>query len=163
MKLRRRVWIRVAVGLACLVLAAFAASFIQNALAQLRPENALPTMDVYYDVDKGDRLPVDHVRRDRFTWQFMFWVRSGGGLDLELWREIVPGYVQAGSNLELRFSIPAREVRVSRKDGEGEFVELAGQLTAPAESGEYTYKVEASWGTFKTVTYYFRIQVPWSL
>lgn len=162
MKLRKQIATRIALGLALLLVAALVTIFINNALAQREPENSLPTMDVYYNVEKGDRLPEDHIRRDRYTWQFLFWTREGGGLDLEVWRNIRPGLVQSGSPLELVFSVPPDSYDVSIMTGEGgNFIELGGTLTTPSEAGTYTYRVEAVWSENRRVEYYFRIEVPW--
>ena len=163
MKLRKQQLQRIAFGVALWVVVLFVAMVIQNGLAQQNPENALPTMSVYYHGRDGGAggLPAEHIRRDSYEWRFLFWNKAWSGVDLEVWSEISPAPVQPNSALELGFSFEPKNVRVSMKTGGSDFVELGGALTAPDKVGTYTYKVDATWGNGKNVTYYFRIRIPW--
>ena len=157
--LRKQQLVKILAGAGLVLLAAFITVFIRDALNLRAPENALPQMDVYHTEE--DRLPAEHIRRDSYTWQFLFWPPvSGGGLDLEVWREIPPGWVNPIANLRLDFSFEPKDVRVYMAAGESAFVELSGNVFAPDAPGTYTYRVDASWGSQRVVTYFFRIRVP---
>lgn len=161
---RNQIIKRIALGLVLLVAVGFIASFINNALAQRAPETQLPTMEVYYNEDTGDRLPVDYIRRDAYTWRFMFWTHSGGGKDLEIWRSIRPAPVPSGSELKLVFSTPPAEVDIGVLvlNRENTFTPLGGSLHAPTLLNEpHVYKVEARWADDRQVTYYFVLEAPW--
>lgn len=166
MKLRKLQLLKVVASLVLVVVAGLATILIRDALSVQKPENALPVMDVYYNgLEAGDRLPIEHIRRDKYTWKFsIFPVATGGGLDLQVWQEIPWGAVNPGSNIDLAFTFPPDEVHVWRADGKvvHEFYPVEGEeLYAPLTAGYYTYRVEANWGKDRTVQYYFRIQVPW--
>lgn len=164
MKLRRQQFLRVLLGLALMVAAGFMAAVIRNGLAQRNPQNALPSLQVIYSTSEDTiRLPVDVVRMDKYDWRFMFWQRSGGGKDLEAWREIEAGaWVPPNSAIHLQFTYQPKSVRVFIKAEESDFVELSGPLLAPGPSvdTEYTLRVEANWGTGRDITYYVKIRVP---
>lgn len=159
MKLRKRMLLKIVAGVLLVALSAFIAVAIRDALAYQAPENSLPGMDVVFG-DSDDKLPSVYIRRDKFIWRFLYGTREGGGLDLEIWREIESGWVPPESPLTLVFTYTPRQVRVSVAVPEREFYEVVGPLVAPSTPGQYIYKVEASWGQDKYVTYYFRIRVP---
>lgn len=152
-------WIKkAALGLVLIVAASFAATTIYNALAQQNPENALPIMEVYYNTDTGDRLPVDYIKRDEYTWNFLFWLHTGGGKDRDAWRNVRTAPVLPDTDMMLTFSIPPISVRMSVKVGDGDFEEIGGRLHTPTTPNlEHIYRVEANFGTNKTVVYYFRL------
>lgn len=164
MKLRRLQLQRALVCLAFVVLAAFFAAVIRNGLAQRNPQNALPSLSATYSTSEDTiRLPVDVVRMDKYDWRFMFWQKSGGGKDLEVWREIEAGaWVPPNSAINLKFTFQPQYTRIFIKAEESEFVELSGALIAPgpAVDTEYTLRVEANWGKGRDITYYVKIRVP---
>lgn len=162
MKLRQQMILKVVTGALLLLVAAFGAVVIRDALGQRNPENVLPEMDVYYmGEEAGYRLPATSIRRDSYTWQFIFWTKSRPVLDLELWREIPPTFVNPNSPMDLAFTFDPDEVLVEMAADEGEFVPLSGELVSPAYKGVYAYRVTADWGKGKSVQYYFRIEIPW--
>ena len=175
MKLRRQQITRALLGLVLVVAAAFCAAVIRNALAQRDPLNALPIMTVVYSTSEDSiPLPADIVRRDKYDWRFMFWNRSGGGKDLEIWQEIqVSSWVAANSSLAMRFSMEPKDVQVevlvTGEDGQSSFIEYPAdlvapdnpaQLIAPGNPGDYVLKVNANWGKGRDITYYAKVSVP---
>lgn len=149
---------KAALGFAFVVLAAFLAAVINNALAQQNPENQLPALRVSYNIETGDYLPQDYVKRDAYKWQFMFWQHSGGGKDLEIWRSVRPAPVPPNSAMALDFNIPIKDITVSVLVGGGEFERIGGTLYTPQITNvEHNYKVDAVFGDNQEVTYYFSL------
>lgn len=169
MKLRSKQIKRVLLLILLIVLAAAVSAVILNGLSYMQslnePLHALPSMDVYYKgIEDGARLPAEYIRMDKFDWRFMFWKRSGGGKDLEAWREIENGgWIPPYADIDLAFSFKPQSVRTYIMAGESEFVEMPMDLTGPSVPGTYTLRVEANWGEGRDITYYVKVRVPdWS-
>lgn len=175
MKLRRQQIMRMLLGLVLVVAAAFCAAVIRNALAQRDPQNALPVMTIIYTTSEDSiPLPADIVRRDKYDWRFMFWTRSGGGKDLNVWQEIkVSSWVAPNSSLEMRFSFEPKDVQVKvlviGEDGQSTFMDYPAdlvspdnpaQIIAPGNPGDYVLQVNANWGNGRDITYYAKVSVP---
>lgn len=160
MKLRRQMLLKIVAGVLMVVLSALLAFAVRDALAMREPVNALPLLDVY---QLGESEPIvttpKQVRRTSYEWRFLFGIKSWTSPDLEAWREISPVWVQPNVPLELSFSESCKSFTVSMAAGERGFNEVVNLQTPPV-AGKYTYRVEASWGNNKQVTYYFRLEVP---
>lgn len=172
MKLRKQQLLRVVAFAMLIVLAAFSAAVINSGLSYIQaasePLNSLPSMDVYYmGLEAGVRLPAEFIRLDKYDWRFMFWTRSGGGKDLEIWREIKEdGWIPPNTPIDFSFSFKPKSVRTFILAGElvegvNEFEEIpSDNLIGPDVPGIYTIRVEANWGAGKDVAYYIKVQVP---
>lgn len=162
MKLRKRQFTKVALGIVLVICSALLAVFVRNALEAAKPENALPQLTVYYNGTENNlRLPAAHIYRDAFSWRFLFWQRQGGGKDLEVWREIIPVDLLASTPLALGFDMQPQAVKVAIAYDEGAFQDIGGQLSVPNMAGTYVYRVDANFGKDRDVCYYVRIKVPW--
>jgi hypothetical protein len=162
MELRKQQAVKIVAGALLVLLAALVTVFIRDTLNLRSPENSLPGLQVYHrGLDEGEPLPAEHVRRDRYTWRFLFFTPvKGGGLDLEVWSEIKPAPVDPNTPLDLVFSFPPDSVDVSIAAGYSPFVGISGELKAPSNPGIYTYRVDAGWGANRAVQYYFKIRIP---
>lgn len=163
MKLRKQQLLRILIGLVAVVVAGMGTVVIRDALAMDIPAYALPEMDVYYNKGEasGERLHEKHVRADSYSWHFLFGTKTGGGVDLEVWREIEPAFLAAETPMELKFTFPPKNVQISMALDEGEFAAVDGPLVTPSVPGKYTYRVEGSWGKGQTVVFFFRVEVPY--
>ncbi len=162
MSLRKQQISKVALGVVLIVVSILIAIVILNAISAQYPENALPQLSVYYSGTENNlQLPLSHVQRDTYSWQFLFWNRQGGGQDLEIWREIIPAELQGNTQLALGFDISPQEVHVTLSSNEGPFEEMSGNLLVPNVVGTYVYCIDANFGEGKDVRYYVRIKVPW--
>ncbi len=166
LSLRKRNIIKGVAAAALVLLAALFTMLLRDLLAIPNPVNVLPKMEVWHTVrNQRERLGDHYTLRDAYTWQFVVGgpVR-GGGMDLEVWREIQPADVEPETSLELTFSFGPRAARVYMLHG-GQSIEQTpegGAYTykAPSQAATYTYRVEANFGDSKEVTYYFRIRIP---
>ncbi|MDL2293117.1 hypothetical protein LJC60_00635 [Ruminococcaceae bacterium OttesenSCG-928-D13] len=165
MKLRKQQVLKVVTGIVLVLMASFVTIFVRDSLNMRNPENALPNMTIYFDSNgKRVAMPYIHSSRRNYTWQFSLWEPvSKADFDLEPWRELYPGQVNPGSKLELEFSFKPKAVAIYAAAGESSYMEVGDStvLYAPTSKGNYAYKVVATWGANRTVTYYFRIDVPW--
>ncbi len=160
--MRRKSLLKVLIGIVLVVVAAFVTTAIHDGIAMQNPENSLPTMSVLYgdETEEMERLPEYNVRRDSFRWKFMFGTAEWVSRDLEVWREVQPGWVQPEAELALQFSFNPESVSVEMAGYDGVFYPQTQPMIAPDVPGEYTYKVTASWGEERDVVYYFRIRIP---
>lgn len=159
MTLRKKTLKRVLVCLVLLLVAAMVTVLIKEALSLRQPENALPSLTIYY----GDNiLPSEYVERASYEWRFLTVVRSGGWEDPNHWREMPAAWVLPGTVFRLDFSFPSNhQYVVSRAYGDtSDFVAVSEPLTAPSEPGAvYTYRVESWWNSRGSVQFYFRIRI----
>ncbi len=165
MELRRQRVARVLLGAVLIVCAAFVAVFVRNALEQRNPENALPTMQLSFTTPNGTTpLPANIVRMDTYDWTFLFWRRTGGGKDTELWREIEPSLVDPYSEIDFIFTFEPRSYKVFIRAEESSWSEYEARPLVMPEAQtvktEYTIRVEANWGEGKDVTYYAKLALP---
>ncbi len=159
MNLRKRQLQKIAAAIVLIALSAIVATFIHDTLSLQVIESSLPELSVMFENEQI--LPEKHIRRDSYTWKNFFWPsQSGGGLDLEVWREIEPAWVPPGTELQLNFTFDPQHVQVEVAAGESEFVDQGNNLLAPTTPGVYTYRVSASWGDERIVQYYFRVRIP---
>lgn len=158
--LRKKRLVKIVAGILLLFVSGFFTVSIRDALAMQNPENSLPELYVYYTT-KGEqqRMPTYYVRRDSYEWGFLFGVKEWVNPDMEAWREIQPGQVEPGNAMGLEFSFDPDSYKIYMKAGESPFYEYEGDLTAPTVPGEYTYRVEGSWGEQQKVIFYFRIKI----
>ena len=161
MKQRKRVIMKIAVGLALLLLAGCIAAIINATLAAREPENALPTIRVD---NNGTPLPADHIRLASSSWRFLYTVKSDILMEHDTWLDnttLVPAPVIPGAPLEVHFSYPAEHIKVSRADGDSTtFTECSGELVTPLTPDVvYTYRVEAYGGIRGSRQFYFKIVV----
>lgn len=157
MTLRRRILMKIALAVVCLLLAALLTTLLYSALALQNPVNAVPTMQVQYG---GAPLPAQHVMMSSYDWWFFYTTQSGVLGQPDDWMNLPAGLVEPGSPLEIELSRPANTVRVSRNHAnERSFVDIGGELRAPPDPGVYTFRVEAEWSRMGSAQYYFRIEV----
>ena len=167
MKLRSQQLLRVLAFVLLICLSAFIATVIFNGLTFLRsktdPLSSLPSMDVYYKgLAEGTRLPREYILLDQYDWRFLFWNRTGGGKDLEPWREIPSGgWIPPTTPIDFNFSIHPKSIRVYVKTGDQDFVEIPNQnIIGPSYSAIYTFRIDANWGQGRDVSYFVKMEVP---
>ena len=158
MKLRSKTVLKIVTGILLVVMAAGVTVIMKSALMSRTPEYALPVVQVMYN---GTGLPYENQDMAAYTWSFLGNVKKSSPATAENWRNLPAAWVNPGTALRIDFSFEPDEILIHRADnGDGTFVELGGELRAPLEEGEYTYRVNASWGNNKNILYYFRIRVP---
>ncbi len=159
--LRRQVLIKVVAGIVMVLCAAFFSLLIKDGLAQRDPVHALPLLDVYFnDTDEGEKLPASNLMLDSYTWRFLVNTKTDRVVPSNAWQDMDAAWVPPGAPLSLAFSFKEKNCSVVMASEGEDFVELGGELAAPSEPGNYTYRVEASWGKDRSVVYYFKIRVP---
>ena len=161
MKQRKNFIMRVAAGVALILLSALITVVIRDVLARRNPENALPVMEVFFSSPQQVvHLPIANSMMHSYSWEFLFGTESGGDPVSDSWKRLEGAWVPPASSVDLEFTFSPREVHVSMASGEGNFVELGGEIKVPREPGEYTYRVKAIWRDNRWVNYYFKIRVP---
>ncbi len=141
LSLRKRNIIKAALAAVLLLLAVLVTILLRDVLSMPNPVNVLPKMEVWHTVrNRRERLGDHYTLRDAYNWQFVVGGPvSGGGLDLEIWREIQPADVEPGTQLELTFSFGPRWARVIQLHG--------GQSKEQSPSGgAYTYQAPSGAG-----------------
>ncbi len=151
-------------GTVLVALAAAISLFIKENLDVKSPEDALPDITV-----SVNGLPIAPERVLRAGYEWNFWTTTEKNTPVytpeELVRMVYPVDMPLRSVLDLTFSIKVKDLKISRAD-DAEFryfIELAGttdnQIIAPAQAGQYLYKIEAGFGRRGSVIYYLMVNV----
>lgn len=153
----------IAGGLA-LAAAAAITLFIKENLDVKDPETALPSIQI---TTEGVLLSPEMVFRAGYEWNFF----TSTEINTPVWTtedilsRTYPVDVPSRAKLEIGFSLKADTLKVSRSE-EGDlsaFVTLADAypniLIAPAEAGQYLYKIEAGFGRRGSIIYYLLLNV----
>lgn len=157
MKMRTQLFRKIAIGLILVLLAALLTATFYSILAAQNPLDALPTMQILY---KGEPLPQEYLMLMSYSWRFFFIVKSGVLEAPDAWQGLSYAPVLPGATVEVVFSYPCESLRISRAaEGELSFTEVGGELFTPLIMGNYTYRIEASWGLRGSVQYYVNIAV----
>lgn len=175
MKLHKKLVLKVLAGVTLLLLAMFVTYIMKDVLSARQPLNALPTIQIEYN---GGPLPAEHVTLASYSWRFFNTTKRDVFLTEDRLVELPPAPVMASASLDISFSFPCKEMKISRASGaNSEFFDIAVngaggentenpapagsvRLRTPANPGEYIYRVEATWGLRGSVQYYFKIVVP---
>ncbi|MEG1104867.1 MAG: hypothetical protein RSD78_08495 [Oscillospiraceae bacterium] len=160
MKFPRSVIRKVCLGAVLISLAVCVTLLIKESLDTKDPQSALPSIDVIYN---GNSLPETSVFRAGYSWNFLTTIEDFPAMapeDIPLYPVDVLPQIQ----MEIKFSKPPKELKISRADGRysQDFIEIAtdvtGEMLSPSVPGVYVYKVEASWGIRGSILYYFALQ-----
>ncbi len=152
------------VGVLALALAAAITLFIKENLDVKDPETALPSIQV---ATEGVVLSPEMVFRAGYEWNFF----TSTEINTPIWTtadilsHTYPVDVPPRAKLDIDFSLQADTLKISRSDQEdfSAFVTLAddfpNSLLAPAEAGQYLYKIEAGFGRRGSIIYYLLLNV----
>ncbi len=152
------------IGAVLIGLAAAVSLFIKENLDVKSPEDALPDITVSVN---GLPIAPEMVLRAGYEWNF--WTTTEKNTTAytseELLRMVYPVDMPLRSVIDLSFSIKVKDLKISRAD-DAEFryfIELAnteeGQVIAPAQAGQYLYKIEAGFGRRGSVIYYLMVNI----
>lgn len=152
------------IGAVLIGLAAAVSLFIKENLDVKSPEDALPDITVSVN---GLPIAPEMVLRAGYEWNF--WTTTEKNTPAytseELLRMVYPVDMPLRSVIDLSFSIKVKDLKISRADDAEYryFIELAGagegQVIAPAQAGQYLYKIEAGFGRRGSVIYYLMVNV----
>ncbi|MDL2325352.1 hypothetical protein LJC61_09490 [Ruminococcaceae bacterium OttesenSCG-928-A16] len=158
MKIRKQIFGKIIAGIVLLLLAAMATLVLKSILMARNPEYALPIVRVECN---GEGLPAENQMLESYSWQFLTIVKTGQLHAADAWQNIPAAWEPPNAPLSVGFSFPASSLKISRTDVDGfTFNEVGGELRTPHIPGEYTYRIEASWGTNKSLLYYFKVRIP---
>ncbi len=146
-----------------ILLSAVLTIFIKEALDTRDPESALPIITITQD---GIPLLEQNVYRAGYDWSFFTTVERWQAPSLvpeDL--PIIPQEILPGAKFEISFSSTPTEIAIWRATGrystDFSVIETQneGNFIAPLTTGEYLYRVEASWGTRGSIQYFFALSV----
>lgn len=174
--LRKKNILKILAGILLITLAAGLTYIIKEKLSARNPKNALPTISILYN---NAPLPTEHIALASYSWRFLNEETQEVILDGDDWQKISYAPVVPDSPLEISFSYPCDEIKISRaEEGSMIFHEISSNLSngtasadtadpntvllrtpTPSVSLKYTYRIEANWGIRGSVQYYFNIEV----
>ena len=155
---------KLVVGVLALAAAAAITLFIKENLDVKDPETALPSIQITTEgvvLSQEMVLPIGFFFNDTATTEINTPVWSTG----DILSRTYPVDVPPRAKLEIDFSLNADTLQVSRSDQSdfSAFVTLADEypdsLIAPAEAGQYLYKIEAGFGRRGSIIYYLLLNV----
>lgn len=150
-------------GVVLVAIAAGISLFIKENLDVKSPEDALPDITVAVN---GLPIAPEMVLRAGYEWNF--WTTTEKNTPVysseDIVRMVYPVDMPPRSIVDLDFSIKAETLKISRADDAGfqyfiEMVDTGGQVIAPAQAGQYLYKIEAGFGWRGSVIYYLMVNI----